>query len=345
MSGYSSPDVSLREWLPRTAGLLTGVLALATAFLAAHVGALHQPTPKDVPVGVVRTDQRAQEFLHAVRDTTDKIKAIGYASANDAAQGLAERGVYATIGSEPGAGLRLTIASASAPTATDLIKQVLAAAAQRAGIPLAVTDQAPVSANDEKGLVPFYLTIGLIFGGYLAPTVLGQAGGTTPPRLRIAGLRITALAAYSALLGTVGALITGPIVHIWDHDLPAVAAASALVAFTAALLAATVQSWFGPLGTGLVILLLVAFGTPSSGGAVAPEFLPGALREMNRWNIPGLATDLLRSVAYFDHRAVLGPLWALLAWIAFGLVGVLSATVVRGGGRRRRDHRPQATAT
>lgn len=34
-----------RDWLPRTAALLVGTLALATAFIAAYVGALHQPHP------------------------------------------------------------------------------------------------------------------------------------------------------------------------------------------------------------------------------------------------------------------------------------------------------------
>ena len=47
------PELRTREWLPRTAALLVGTLALATAFIAAYVGALHQPTPRDVPVGLL----------------------------------------------------------------------------------------------------------------------------------------------------------------------------------------------------------------------------------------------------------------------------------------------------
>ncbi|GAA2221548.1 hypothetical protein ACFY2R_17320 [Micromonospora olivasterospora] len=60
------PDVPVRAWLPRAAALLVGTLALATAFIAAYVGALHKPTPRDVPVGLVNGDQRAQAVLAAV---------------------------------------------------------------------------------------------------------------------------------------------------------------------------------------------------------------------------------------------------------------------------------------
>ncbi|MDG4828595.1 hypothetical protein O7627_04655 [Solwaraspora sp. WMMD1047] len=339
-----------------TVGMLLGVLAVGTAFLAAHVGALHQPTPKDVPVGVARTDQRAVALLDAVRAETDKIQPIRYADPDAADEALAERAVYAILASAPaggsnppggsspggdsesGAALTLTVASASAPTATDLIQQVLAGAAKRAGVTLDVTDAAPTSAADPRGLVPFYLTSGLVFGGYLAATMLSQAGGTAAPNPRASGIRIAALGGYSALLGVIGAVIAGPVVHVWDHDLVAVAAAGALVTLAAALLAAAVQSWLGPLGTGLVILLLVALGPPTSGGATAPEFLPSALRGVHRWNIPGLGTDLIRSVAYFDHRAFLRPLTGLVGWVAFGLAGTFTATIVKNR-RRARERR------
>jgi hypothetical protein len=355
--GASAADRTAEEPKTRvlaTVGMLLGVLAVATAFLAAHVGALHQPTPKDVPVGVARTDNRAVALLDAVRAETDKIQPIRYADPGAASEALAERAVYAVLtgagdpagGSspggdgEPGGALTLTVASASAPTATDLIQQVLAGAAKRAGVTLDVTDAAPTSAADPRGLVPFYLTSGLVFGGYLAATMLSQAGGTAAPNLRANGVRVAALGGYSALLGIIGAVIAGPIVHVWDHDLAAVAAAGALVTLAAALLAAAVQSWLGPLGTGLVILLLVALGPPTSGGATAPEFLPAALRGVHRWNIPGLGTDLIRSVAYFDHRAFLRPLTGLAGWVAFGLIGTSTATIVKNRHRARKRASP-----
>ena len=59
--------------------MLFGTLVLATAFIAAYVGALHQPTPKDVPVGVVGTDQPARTLLAAVREQGNALLPIEYA--------------------------------------------------------------------------------------------------------------------------------------------------------------------------------------------------------------------------------------------------------------------------
>ncbi|GAB3945784.1 hypothetical protein [Micromonospora vulcania] len=324
------PEIRVRDWLPRAAGLLLGTLVLATAFIAAYVGALHQPTPRDVPVGVAAGDQRAQAVLAAVRDRTNKIKAIEYDDPGAADDGLTSREVYAVLGSAPDGGLVLTTATASAPAASELIVQVLTPAAQQAQVPLRVTDQVPVADADPRGLVPFYLAIGFVLGGYLASTALGLALGTTPRSLRRAGLRIGALAAHSVALGIIGAVIVGPVLDVWHHDLPALAATGMLAAFAAAMVAAAIQGWLGVLGTGLVILLLVVLGNPGSGGIYAPEFLPTWLRGMHRWNVPGLSTDLIKSAVYFDRRSVGWPVAGLALWAVLGLAALIAATLVRG---------------
>ncbi|MEV4479305.1 hypothetical protein [Micromonospora coxensis] len=326
-----------RDWLPRTAALLAGTLALAVAFIAAYVGALHRPDPRDVPVGVVLGDQRAQAVLAAVRGRTDTIEPIQYDTPGEADDGLTAREVYAVLTSTPDGTLLLSTASASAPAATGVVVDVLNRAAQQAQIPLEVTDKVPVSADDPRGLVPFYLAVGLVLGGYLASTALGISLGTTPRDLRRAGLRIASLAVHAVLLGVISAVLVGPVLGVWDHDLPAVAAVGVLTVLTAGMVAAAVQGWLGLLGTGLVILLLVVLGNPGSGGVYAPEFLPTLLRGMHRWNVPGLATDLLKSVVYFDLRAGRWPLAGLLVWTVLGVVGLLTAALVRG---RRAGGRP-----
>ncbi|MEV1332808.1 hypothetical protein AB0J20_24915 [Micromonospora costi] len=93
-------------------------------------------------------------------------------------------------------------------------------AAQRNGTPLTVRDEVPVAPRDPRGVVPFYLNVGYVLGGYLASTVLGIGVGTAPRTLRRAGLRIAALAVYSVLLGVAGALVVGPGafrgMHLWN---------------------------------------------------------------------------------------------------------------------------------
>ncbi|PWU46581.1 hypothetical protein DLE60_08345 [Micromonospora globispora] len=318
---------ALRDWLPRTAALLVGTLALATAFIAAYVGALHQPTPRDVPVGVVLGDQRGQAVMAAVRARTDKIKPIEYDNPDAAEDGLTAREVYGVLTSGPDNGLRLTTASAASPAAAELVTQILTQAAQQAGLPIQVSDAVPVERTDRRGLVPFYLAVGYVLGGYLASTALGLQTGTAPVNLRRAGLRIATLAVYSVVLGIVGAAIVGPVLDVWHHDVPAVAAVGALAVLSAALVASAIQAWLGLLGTGIVILLLVVLGNPGSGGIYAPEFLPDWLRGMHRWNVTGLATDLIKSAVYFDRRSVGWSLSGLAVWTVLGALGLVTGTI------------------
>ncbi|WCN82340.1 hypothetical protein [Micromonospora sp. LH3U1] len=319
-----------RDWAPRSIGLLIGTLALATAFIAAYVGALHQPTPRDVPVGVAVGDQRAQAALTAVRGQTNILKPVEYDDAGAAEHGLLSRKVYAVLSTGPDNGLLLTIASASGPSATGAIREVLSTAATRTGTPLQVVDDVPVTSADPRGVVPFYLNVGYVLGGYLASTVLGISSGTTPRTVRRAALRIAALAVYSVLLGIAGAVVVGPVLDIWHHDVPTIAAIGALAVFAAALIASAIQGWLGVAGTALVILLLVVLGNPGSGGIYAPEFLPGVLRGMHRWNIPGLANDLTKAAVYFDWRSAGWPAFALALWAVVGGLGLVSASLVRG---------------
>jgi hypothetical protein len=207
-----------RSWLGRTVGLLLGTLVLAVAFITAYVVALHEPTPRDVPVAVVRDDTAA----------------------------------------------------------------------------------------------------------------LGVAVGTVPRNLERAGLRIVALVVFSALVGTAGAVVAGPVTDVWTSRFVGLALAGALVTFTAAMLTSAAQGWLGLLGTGLAVLLLVALGNPGSGGIYPPEFLPAFFDQMYRWNIPGLGVNLVEGVAYFDRQAIGWPVTALAIWALAGVVGLLLATAVFG---------------
>ncbi|MEV4757406.1 hypothetical protein AB0J86_20125 [Micromonospora sp. NPDC049559] len=340
-TGLQRPEPAREEpWrrrLVRGAALLFGTLVLATAFVAAYVGALHQPAPRDVPVAVARTDQPARTLLDAVRAQTKALKAVEYADPAAADAALRSRGVYAVLASGTGAAgtpaLTLTTASAGGPAATDVIVQTLRVAAQRAQVPLTVTDAVPVAGADPRGLAPFYLAVGLVLGGYLGAASLGVTLGTVPRTFTRAAVRVGGLAVHAALLGLAGALVTGPGLEIWHAHLASRVGAGALIAFAAAMAAAAVQGWLGLPGTGLIILLLVVLGNPGSGGIYAPELLPDFFRDMHLWNIPGLATDLIKAVVYFNPDATGWPAAKLAIWVVAGALALLAATAVLG--RRR----------
>lgn len=332
-----------RSWLVRTSVLLLGTLALGVAFIWAYAGVLHDPTPRDLPVAVVRGDTAAEGLLTAVAAVQgDTLETVVYDDRADAVDALERRSVYGILGSADvgGAGLTLTIASASGPAATDVVTDALSGAADTLQVPMTVLDAVPTSTGDGRGLVPFYVVVGLVLAGYLASTALGLNLGTVPRNLDRAAMRIGALAVYSAVTGIAAALITGPILGIFTAHRPGLAIAGALITFASALVSSAVQGWLGLLGTGLVILLLVVLGNPGSGGIYPPQFLPPFFRSMHHWNIPGLGVDLLKSVVYFDRKAAAWPITALTLWALLGVGGLLGATAVLG----RRAHRPAAAA-
>lgn len=320
--------------LARSSLLLLGTLALATAFIAAYVGALHKPVPRDLPVAVVRGDAPARALLDALRRQGNEIKPVEYADPPAATLALHERRAYAVLNSnEAGNGLTLSTASAAGPPATSVISAAVTIAAQRARVPVTVTDAVPVAGGDPRGLVPFYLAVGLVLGGYLGSTALGLSVGTVPADLTRAGLRIGALAVFAVLLGTTAAIVCGPVIGVWEQHIVDLAIAGALVVFASAMATAAVQGWLGVLGTGLVVLLFVVLGNPGSGGIYPPEFLPALFRSMHRWNPPGLGADLVKSVVYFGRQGANWPIIALAIWALAGLAGLLAAVAVR-------SHRP-----
>ncbi len=323
-----------RGWLGRAIALLFGVLVLGTAFIASYVGALHDPMPRDLPVGVVSGDAAANALLVGVRAQAGTVLAAReYPTAKAAADALAERRVYAVLasdGSSTANGLSLTVAGAAAPGAAEVITQAVSAGAGAAQVPLVVVDTHPLAAGDPRGLTAFYTVVGLLIGGYLAATALAIALGTVPRNLDRLGLRLAAFGVLSLLMGLSAAILTGPVYDIWHGRFLGLWLAGALICFVGAVVTAALESWLGLVGTGVAMLLLFIVGNPGSGGVFAPQFLPGPYGTLHRWIPTGLAADLLRGVAYFDRRAIGWPVTGLVLWAALGLAGVLGATAVLG---------------
>ncbi len=327
-----------RGWLGRTTALLFGVLLLGAGFIASYVGALHQPTARALPVGVVSGDAPAQTLLTAVEAKEPDVLSVRvYASADEATDALANRRIAGVLGSADGGGLSLAVAGAAAPGAAEALERVVGAATGTAGIRFAVVDVHPLSAKDPRGLTAFYTVVGLLIGGYLAATVLAITLGTVPRNGARLGLRLAAFGVFAVALGLAGAVLTGPVYDIWPDHLLSRWLAGALVVFVGAVVTAALEAWLGLVGTGLAMALLFILGNPGSGGVFAPQLLPTFYGPMHWWNPTGLATDLLRAVVYFDGAALRWPLSGLLIWAVVGVAGVLGATAALG--RRVHDSR------
>jgi hypothetical protein len=315
------------------AGPLFLALLVGVGFIAAFVGALHNPHPNQVPVGVVRGDQTAQGLLAAVASQGRQLRAVEYADSAAADRAVDRGNIYSALASAPG-GLTLTVATAAGPAATSVTAGILTVAAQRAGVPLAVADAVPVDPDDPRGVVPFYLAVGLVIGGYFGGIALSLGVGTVPRTLARAGVRIAGLGLHAILLALAGTLIVGPGLGIWHQNLFGLFGAGTLLAYAAALFATAVQSWLARLGTTLIILLVVVLGNPGSGGIYPPEFLPGFFRGIHEWDLPGLGSDLIRSVIYFPAGTAAWTAGKLAIWSVASVAVFLAATKVLGGPAR-----------
>jgi hypothetical protein len=324
---HEVPHPSLR-WFGRAGALLVGVLAISTAFIASYVGALHEPAPHGVPVGVVRGDDTAQALVTSIGERGGGLGVRVYGSPAEARRALGDREVYAVLAFDPGIdALRLTVAGGAAPGVADLVIVTIKTASTGA---VTVEDAYPAAPHDPRGLTPFYLTLGWILGGYLAATALAVILGTVPRTMRRLGMRLGAFAAFAALLSIAGALIVSRGYGIWSGPTLALWLAGTLAVFSAAVATAALESWIGLVGTGIAMLGLFVLGNPGAGGVYAPELLPAFFHDLHRWLPTGQATDLVRAVEYFGARATTWPVAGLASYAVAGLVLLLGATVALG---------------
>lgn len=322
-----------RAWLARTTAVLAGVLVLATGLAWAWVGGLHSPTPRDVPVAVINGDVGANAVINAVRQNGDTLKAVTYANAQDAGNALAKRKVDAILSSDstvPGGAFNLSVASGAGPGVADTVATAVNSVATAVSVPLAVEDLHPVSTGDPRGLTPFYLMMAWILGGLVAAIALGVAIGTVPRDLDRLGMRLGALAAFSLLLGLLGALFAGPFLGVWHKHTVGLWLTGALVTFTAALIASALASWLGLWGAGIAVVLLLVLGVPGSGGIAPWDFLPSFFRGMPGWLPNGSSVSLIRGLEYFGRSANTWPIVGLTLWSLGSVLALLGATALLG---------------
>jgi hypothetical protein len=290
---------------------LTAAVALQATFAVAYIGALHNPQPHRIPVGVL--DARTATALLA---GGGRFRPELEQSSSTLFTALRQRKISAGL-----VGSRLYVASgASFSTAS-----YLEAAFRKQNPGLQVSDVAPLPAGDSRGLSLFYATIAWVFGGFFAATALTTLLGAQLRSHRIAAERIGGLAAFSVAAGFAGALIAdqafGAITaHFWQ-----LAAIGMLISFATAAATAGLQSLIGVAGTLVCMVAFVMFGNAASGGAYQGIFIPGFWRAIGPWLPSGAGVSSLRGAVYFDGANITGRLLVLGGYAAGGvLIAVLA---------------------
>ena len=299
-------------------------LLLQAIFIASYVGALHDPQPRDVPIGIVAPGGMGESLVGSIaQSTTGRFEATVYPDEAALRAAIDRVDVYGGIVVSPAGGVLIVneAASSTAATAVMTFGQGFAAAQ---GLPLTTEIVHPLMAGDPRGLTEVYLMIGWVFAGYFAAVVLSTLRGTGFSGRTHVLQRLALSLGYAAACGLTGAAIVGPWFDAISGHFWGIALAGLLIVFAVAAITMALQFLLGVGGTLLVLILFVMLGNPSSGGIVPSSFLPDFWRAIGPWLPNFSAYELIRNIIYLDDASLRRPLIVLLIYATVGVALLLA---------------------
>ncbi|WP_406205154.1 MULTISPECIES: ABC transporter permease [unclassified Streptomyces] len=322
---------------PRATMLVTGAVGLALLFIASYVGALHDPKPKNVPLGVVAPGVAAQQTVDRLENLPDDpLDPRTVADAATARKQILNREIDGALLVDPNSTTdTLLVATGGGRVLAATLESLVATLERSEARTLRTIDVAPADRHDANGLTSFYATVGWCVGGYLCASIMTISSGAGRPTPRRSVIRLIVMALVAIAAGLGGALIIGPILGALPGSLAALWGVGALITFAVGATTLAFQAIFGMAGIGLVILIVVILGNPSAGGALPLPLLPPFWKDIGPALPPGAGTWATRSIAYFKGNDTTASLLVLSAWAAAGAAITLLAAKLRTAGTRR----------
>ena len=306
----------------RAALAILAVSLVSLLFIGSYAGALHAPSPDEVPVAIsAQVPQAAADQI----DATPAFRVIRVATPAAAMRAIDDRKAYGALVVGRDGGLELVTAPAAGPAAQSALLDGLAPQLRSAVSDVRLRTVHALPKADGRGLVGFYTAVGWIVAGYLGATFLGIVFGTRPSTRRTLW-RIGGLVGLSIIVGFGGAALAAWIGDIGNVGL--IGLIGMLTVAAAGIVTTALQAAFGIIGTGIAILVFVVLGNPSSGGPFPPELLPEPWQSVGPYIPTGAATSAIRDIAYFPDARLGTSLIVLGAWI---LVGVIAALLLSRG--------------
>ncbi|MBO3749425.1 ABC transporter permease [Streptosporangiaceae bacterium NEAU-GS5] len=327
--GFGGPPPKVAFIQPIVTGILIG-----TAFLLVFLFALHHPSPRHVPVGVVGAPAGVVSTLNS-GGAIDAVALRDEAQARDqVAKGEVDA---AYVAGAPQA--QLLVAGARGPLEVRTLSAIFTPIAEQSGATLKEEDVVPIDPDDPNGISVFYLIFGMTLGAFL----FGQgvhAFGKMMPLAR----KVLQTVVFSAALSIIATAITVGWVGVLPGNALAVGGVMFLLAGSIGALTIAITTILGDIGVAVATIIALIFGTAVSGGAAPADFLPAGFGAFSSWLPPGAAVRALRDVVYYDAGAAFGPVLILLAWIVASAVVVVGVTTVRGKGAPATVHAASAPA-
>ncbi|MBL3700533.1 ABC transporter permease [Leucobacter luti] len=323
---HGGPRPKRNFW--RYTSLLVFPLAMVTIMVTCMLGAMHQPTPRDMPVAVVgaSAEQAEQTIAGLEEHLGDMFELTALDSTDEAADLVADRELVAALvlPSEADPEFTLLANQAGSPSATQAVTRVFTQIAAQQQLPLQIDDAAPLPDRDSTGTVTMYVAMGWILAGFMVVIVAANAAPSSRPLRRM--LPITA--GYAAFMSAVLWLIAGPITGAVDGHFAALWGAGAVTIFCVAMFAMVFERLLGMLAVIPVVGILMFLGVPASNGALSVYMVPEAFRALHDLLPMPAAAETVRSILYFggdtvtEHLQVLG-LWGLVSLVVVCIIDSL----------------------
>jgi hypothetical protein len=304
---------------------IVGGLVILVTLLLLIGAAIRDPTPHDVPVGLVGPAQAIEPLAQGFGQNAPGAFAFTtYDSEAAARSAIDHREVVGALVVGQ-AGPTLVVASAAGEAIAGGVTAAFTQAFAAQGVTLTVEQVHAFPSGDAHGIVLFFLVLATLAASVLAGAAAGLGAGSGRWTRTT-----TVLATFAILAGIVGPATAAWLVGGYGDGIWGLMGIAAVLAFAVSTVIAGAARWLGAAGVGLTALVVVLLGLVSSGGPLGSQLLPDAYRLVAPW-LPVLpAYDAMRGALAFGGAGVLMPALVLVAWAA---VGVVALALPRPAGR------------
>ncbi|MBE7189816.1 hypothetical protein [Jatrophihabitans endophyticus] len=326
----SIEEQSPRVPLSRVLGAFLLPLFFILSFTLAYSSALNAPKPHDLALQLAGPSGTTQQIATGIRQQASGGFDITRTTSDaDAVAAVRDRSAVGAllIGSGSTPTVTTVIASGGGALAATTLRQVGAQVADQLHTTAIVRDVAPLDADDSTGSGMFYLVLLCTIGGYLTITVLFQAFPTARRRTRI--LVAVGAAVVVPLLVTAATSFSLGILGMDFGQLAAVLGTEMLYTLAVALIALVLTEVLGQAAIFAIVLLLMAFNFPSTGGTAPEAMLPPFWQAIHAVWVGSGAFEAIRSFVYFGGNGFGWPFARVLIWLGGTVLTLAAVYLVR----------------
>ncbi|WP_420096023.1 ABC transporter permease [Brevibacterium sediminis] len=321
--GGRRPDTKLMRYI----SLTLFPLAMVTMMITFMLGAMHSPTPKDMPVAVVGSSvEQAEDTIKQLDEQMDgKFEFTALDDKGEARRLVENRDEVAALvlPSEKNPDFELLANQAGNNASYRVAVQVFEQVAQAQDSDLTVDDLKPLPDRDKNGVVVMYVAMGWILAGFMVVIVAANANPWTRPLKRM----LPIIVVYAPFMSLVVATIAGPITGAVDGHFAALWGAGIIAIACISMFAMVFERLLGMFAIIPVIGTLMFAGVPSSNGALSQYMVPKFFATLHDFLPMAASVETIRSILYFDGDVVTEHLQVLGLW---GLVSLALVFLIDG---------------